>query len=346
MIDFNNINICPSTLQKGYTIYSPLALRYLFNRKEVSHILNFNRDKKNITNQNLLVENKTRISISGVQEKFSIKLDGKELQLTEKGGQYILKPIPHNSGALKNTDQMPANENLTMQIASQVFDIETAKNGLIFFNDGEIAYITKRFDVLSNGDRSLKEDFAVLSNKSIYEGGINFKYDSSYLAMANLIDTHISTAIVTKERLFVLAIFNYLFSNGDAHLKNFSVIDYLQNGIYQLAPAYDLLCTRLHINDSDIALEDGLYDGNHLHPSFAKYGSCYYDDFYTLGEMFKMRPQRIEHFLNLLTSKQEQVEDLVSRSYLNDEMKKMYLEFYYDKRKRLQTSYKKEYGVV
>ena len=346
MINFKNINICPSTLQQGYTTYSPLALRYLFNRREVSHILNFNRDKKNTNNQNLLVENKTRISISGVQEKFSVKLDGKDLQLTEKGGRYILKPIPHNSGALKNIDQMPANEHLTMQIASQVFDIETAKNGLIFFSDKEVAYITKRFDVLSSGERSLKEDFAVLSNKSIDEGGINFKYDSSYLEIASLIDTHISTAIITKERLFVLAIFNYLFSNGDAHLKNFSVIDYLQNGIYQLAPAYDLLCTRLHINDSDIALEDCLYKKDYEHPSFAKYGFYGYDDFYTLGEMFKMRPQRIEHFLNLFTSKKKQVEDLVSRSYLNDEMKKLYLEFYYDKLKRLQTSYQKEYVIV
>lgn len=346
MIDFRNINICPSTLQQSYTTYSPLALRYLFNRRDVSHFLKFNRDKKNTNNQKLLLENKTRISISGVQEKFSVKLDGRELQLTEKGGQYILKPIPYNSGALKNTSQMPANEHLTMQIASQVFDIETAKNGLIFFSDGEIAYLTKRFDVLSSGERSLKEDFAVLSNKSIEEGGINFKYNSSYLEMSNLIETHISTAIVTKERLFVLAIFNYLFTNGDAHLKNFSVIDYLQNGIYQLAPAYDLLCTRLHIDDGDFALEDRLYDGDIHHPSFAKYGFYGYDDFYTLGEMFKMRPQRIEHFLNLLTSKKEQVENLVSRSYLNDEMKELYLKFYYDKLGRLQTSYKKEYGKI
>ncbi len=59
--------------------------------------------------------------------------------------------------------------------------------------------------------------------------------------------------------------------------------------------------------------------------------------------MFKMRPQRIEHFLNLLTSKKEQVEDLVYRSYLNDEMKGLYLKFYYDKLGRLKTSYKKEY---
>lgn len=343
MNTLNTIKNCPSTLQKDYSTYSPLALRYLFNKKLVSHILNFNLDKKNTEYQNLLLESRTKISISGVQEKFSLKLVGTELQLTQKGGQYILKPIPHS---LKNVDQVPANEHLTMQIASQVFDIETAKNGLIFFNDGEVAYITKRFDVLSSGERSLKEDFAVLANKTIEDGGINFKYQSSYLEMANLIDKHISTAIVTKERLFALAIFNYLISNGDAHLKNFSVIDYLQNGVYQLAPAYDLLCTRLHINDGDFALEDRLYDGDYLYESYAKYGFHAYDDFYKLGEIFKMRSQRIEHFLNLFTSKKEQVEDLVSRSFLNDEMKQLYLKHYYDKRNRLKTSYKKEYGLL
>ena len=35
---------------------------------------------------------------------------------------------------------MPANEHLTMQIARQVYGIETAENALIFFNDGTPAY--------------------------------------------------------------------------------------------------------------------------------------------------------------------------------------------------------------
>jgi serine/threonine-protein kinase HipA len=339
----NSLNTCPSTLQQGFSTYSPLALRYLFNRKNVSHILNFNRDKNNNEQQKLLIEKRTSISISGVQEKFSLKLNKNILELTDKGGEYILKPIPHT---LLNVDSVPANEHLTMQIAEQIFNIETAKSGIIFFDDGQIAYITKRFDVMPNGSRSLKEDFASLLGKTGKNIGVNFKYESCYLEMAQVIEKYIPIALIAKEKLFVLAIFNYLFSNGDAHLKNFSVIDYLQNGIYQLAPAYDLLCTRLHINDSDIALEDGLYKNDYNHQSFAKYGFYAYDDFYTLGEMFKMRPQRIEHFLNLLTSKKEQVEDLVSRSYLNDEMKKLYLEFYYDKLKRLHTSYKKEYGIV
>lgn len=343
MIDYNNITICPSTLQQGFTTYSPLALRYLFDRKIVSHKLNFRRNGDNAEFQQLLLENKARISISGVQEKFSLKLKGKDLELTDKGGEYILKPIPHT---LANVKEVPANEHLTMQIAEQIFDIETAKNGLIFFDDGEISYITRRFDIMPNGKRSLKEDFASLSGKTSETFGKDFKYYGSYMEMANIIDKFIPAAVIAKEKLLVLAIFNYLFSNGDAHLKNFSVIDYKQNGVYQLAPAYDLMCTRLHIQDGDFALEDRLYDGDYEHQSFAKYGFYGYDDFYTLGELFKMRHQRIEHFLNLLTSKKEQVEDLVSRSYLNDEMKKLYLKLYYGKLERLKTSYKKEYGIV
>jgi len=72
------------------------------------------------------------MSISGVQEKFSVSLEKNKLRLISDGerGKYILKPIP-NSG--RKPDQMPANEHVTMQIARQVYGIETAENALIFF---------------------------------------------------------------------------------------------------------------------------------------------------------------------------------------------------------------------
>ena len=336
-----NIDNCPSSLQQGFSTYCPFAVRHLFNNKKVSHILNYTSLKKQSADQSIFREKQLHISISGYQEKYSLRLNKNKLEVTDKDGTHILKPIPQG---FDNVEQVPANEHLTMQIATQVYDINTAQNGLIFFKDGELAYIIKRFDVLPNGTRALKEDFASLLQQSEATIGKHYKNNGSYLTMAKAIDKIVSASSFAKEKLFVLAVFNYLFSNGDAHLKNFSVIDYQQNGVYQLAPAYDLLCTRLHINDNDIALEDGLYKKDYEHPSFAKYGFYGYDDFYTLGEMFKMRPQRIEHFLNLLTSKKEKVEDLVTRSYLNNEMKKLYLECYYDKLKRLQTSYKKEYG--
>ncbi len=335
------INNCPSLLTNGYTTYSPLALKHLFNGKKVSHILNYNSLTADENVENLFTEKQKHISISGYQKKFSLKLVKNNLEVVDKEGNYILKP---KSTGLKNVEQMPANENLTMQIAEKIFGIETAKNGLIFFKDGEAAYITKRFDVLPNGTRALKEDFASLLNKSELNNGKGYKIESSYLEMSELIDKYIPAALLSKEKLFALTIFNYLIGNGDAHLKNFAIIDYQQNGFYQLAPAYDLLCTRLHIGDSDMALTNGLYDGDHLHESFAKYGFYAYDDFFTLGEKMGIRTQRVEHFLNLLTNKKEQVEDLVSRSFLNDEMKEKYLGFYYDKLNRLKTSYKKEFN--
>jgi serine/threonine-protein kinase HipA len=57
-----------------------------------------------------------------------------------------------------------------------------------------------------------------------------------------------------------MILFNYIFSNGDAHLKNFSVIQ-SEQGDYTLKPVYDLLCTRIHSpSESDMAL-DLLTDG-------------------------------------------------------------------------------------
>ena len=35
------LNVCPSLLSEGYHTYSPLALRRLFNGKQVSHLLSF-----------------------------------------------------------------------------------------------------------------------------------------------------------------------------------------------------------------------------------------------------------------------------------------------------------------
>ncbi|MCU0340193.1 MAG: HipA domain-containing protein [Spirosomaceae bacterium] len=80
--------------------------------------------------------------------------------LQEEHGTYLLKPIPKIG---KNTNQMPANEHLTMQIGKQIYGIETAENALIFFRDGSPAYLTKRFDTDDTGARRAVEDFASLA---------------------------------------------------------------------------------------------------------------------------------------------------------------------------------------
>ncbi len=330
------LNICPSTLQDGYASYSPKALRHLFAGKKVSHALKYVVTDAKKEQRKLLTENRTRISISGVQEKFSMRLEKKELVLTDKMGEYILKPIPTD---LDNVEFVPANEHVTMQIASQVYKLDVAKNGIIFFEDGEPAYITKRFDIMPDGNRCLIEDFASLLQKtSENKSNKNFKYESSYLEIAKAIDIFLPSALIAKENLFKLCVFNYLFSNGDAHLKNFSVIDYLQDGQYQLAPAYDLLCTRLHVDDGDFALEDRLYEDDYKHPSFSIYGFHGYTDFYDFGIKMGLVPKRITQFLALFLSKINEVEALVTKCFLSEDLKELYLQYYHDKLKRLSTS--------
>ncbi len=333
------IDVCPGTLQEGHSTYSTTALRALFNGRKVAHQLTFSDLEARKDQRLRLQEARTRISISGVQEKYSIRQEKNRLLLTHAGGTHILKPIPTG---LEHADFVPANEHLTMQIAAQVYKLDVARNGLIFFagffEEGTPAYITRRFDVRPDGTRCLKEDFASLLQRTSMANGKNYKYDGSYLQMAEAIDRYIPAALIAKEKLFRQVIFNYLFSNGDAHLKNFSVVDYQQDGLYQLSPAYDLICTRLHIDDSDLALTDELYDGDHEHPSFAHYGCYTYDDFYDFGLKTGLMPRRITDFMALFLSGEEKVMALIARSFLSEDLKQLYRKHYLDKKRRLLTS--------
>jgi hypothetical protein len=159
-----DIKSCPGTLAPGYDTYSPEALRRMFDGGKVSHLLDFPNDE---SSRLLVDENVRRVSVSGVQEKMSAVVEEGKVRLVAEGlqGRYIIKPAPDDR-RLKNRDQMPANEHLTMQIARQVYGMETAENALIFFRNGEPAYITKRFDVGTGHTKIKQEDFASLMQKT------------------------------------------------------------------------------------------------------------------------------------------------------------------------------------
>ncbi len=335
MTPIENIQVCPGTLATGFTTYSPKCRREMFNGKKVSHVLPFPSPQQEGEQKRLFTENKTRISISGVQEKYSLKLVDKTLELTDHGGEYILKPIPTD---LMQVNQVPANEHLTMQIAAQVFKLPVAKNAFIFFNDGVPAYITKRFDVKADGSKCLKEDFASLAQVTNKNAGKNYKYDYTYEGIADLIDQYIPAAIKTKENFFQLVVFNYLFSNGDAHLKNFSRLDCSGIGDAFLSPAYDLINTRIHVDDSDLALTGGLYNDDYNYASYNTLGFYAFDDFLEFGKRIGLVPQRVKRMLLGFLQNEEQVLGLIKRSFLTNEVKSRYINLYNDKKKRLGNS--------
>ena len=83
--------------------------------------------------------------------------------------------------------------------------------------------------------------------------------------------------------------FNYLFSNGDAHLKNFSW-QQTESGDYLLSPAYDLINTSVHSpTDSFFALSDGLFSNDYETESFKVLGFYAFDDFYDFGLMIGIK---------------------------------------------------------
>lgn len=331
-----SIEFCPGTLTEGYKTYSNTALKRVFNGKKVSHILPYYSPSTNEITDELFEENRKRMSISGVQEKFSVLLEKNKLRLVIEGeqGQYILKPIP---GAGKNADQMPANEHLTMQIARQVFGIETAENALIFFKNGAPAYITKRFDVREDDsipsgqtEKLAQEDFASLAGRTPQTHGENYKYLGNYLELFELMKTHVPAYQVEAPKLYRLMLFNYLMSNGDAHLKNFSLIE-TTLGDFKLCPAYDLLNSRIHIEDKDFALEDGLL------PAKETKGKVR-EQFLKLGILAGISEKQVTKTIENLTQKSEEVKQLIQYSFLSDRFKRNYEQAYMTRLNKLTRS--------
>jgi serine/threonine-protein kinase HipA len=326
------IAVCPGTLKEGYSTYCPAVYRNLFNGRKVSHILNYMSPVRE-EDAELFLDNRRRISISGVQEKMSMVLDGNVLRLTREGeqGAYILKPVPRD---LKHVDQVPANEHLTMQIARQIFDLNVAENALIFFRDGTPAYLTKRFDIRSDGLKWGKEDFASLAGKTEKIAGQDYKYHFSYTEMSDLIKKYVPTWRVEMEKFFRVVVFNYLFSNGDAHLKNFALLE-TPDSDYTLSPFYDLINTRMHVDDTPFALDGGLFDRELRTNEYRRMGYPTGRDFRELAKVIGIPARRTDKLFVPFLEKSDEIEAMIERSFLSQSAKRGYAIDYMTRRNKL-----------
>lgn len=318
MIDIKH---CPSCLDEGFCTYSPKAARALFDGHNVSHQLDFDID--GLYNKPEIVEAMHRISVSGVQEKFPAVIERGIIRIASEDEQstYILKPAPWDE-TLRERKQIPANENLTMQIASQVYGILTAANGLCFSPKCQMVYITKRFDVLPDRSKMLMEDFAAVIGRNEQEDGKEFKYSACYEDIAIAIRKFVSAWMVDMERFFELVVFNYIYANGDDHLKNFSLI--LRGEDYRLAPAYDLLNTSLHVRGDDFGLDGGLSPNIPMSDVYVQTGHPCRLDFERFGGCIGLVKPRVDRILDKYMQLPESAIKLVGRSFLNDKMKRYY----------------------
>jgi len=275
------------------------------------------------------VEFAKRMSISGVQDKILLKFENKKLIPVASQGEYILKPAPFGEVGMSNPIDLPANEHLSMIISKKIFKIRTAECGLIRFSDGELAYITKRFDYVNAQEKFDQEDFASVLGVTPAKDGADYKYSSkTYIDCVKALKAYTPASMINILDFVKRIILNYLISNGDAHLKNFSLYSLPNKNDLMLTPNYDVLNTRYHIKNesSDIAME--LFDTNTK--EFDAIGFLSHQDFKKFATFAGLSQNQ---FISIIkqASNVEEVEKIVNRSYLSEEGKKFYIESYRDR---------------
>lgn len=321
------LTICPSTLAEGFQTYSPAALKLLFDGNQVSHILPFSSPNNDVADNEEYAKHVGRVSLSGVQPKAGLIV--KDHQLVRPSSlersRYILKPAPSSYALLERKD-CPANEHLSMQLASQVYHIETAPNALCLFSDGEPAYLTRRFDIAPDGSKYQQEDLASLAGLTKAHGGSDYKYSNlSYEECAELIGRYTTAPSIEILKFFRIVVFNYMILNDDAHLKNFSLIN-RGDGEYHLSPAYDLINTSLHLYEPRIfALDKGLFrEGMQLSDTHTVTRA----DFEEFGRRIGLTSRLVKRELDNFAAEQPLAKELISRSFLSEKLKRYYWQSY------------------
>ena len=130
---------CYQELEAGQKDFHPACAKRFFGKTEAP-VLPYSRDNINdLAKQSVL----SRITVPGVQTKLSMDVNkvGKDEpdRMTIMGlwGKYILKPKS------EEFPWLPEVEDLTMHLA-EIAKINVVPHTLIRFNDGEIAYLTRR----------------------------------------------------------------------------------------------------------------------------------------------------------------------------------------------------------
>ncbi len=236
---------CNGCLKENINGFCSACETKLFDRSKVPVQLIFNWNDI----QDRIMGQPAGFSISGVQPKGFIGRDKNKLLAPNRDikSMYIVKPFLDTRRELYKDS--PANEHLTMTIADQLFNIPTSKCGLVYFANGDPAYLTRRFDRDKKGNVLRQEDFVSVLNATPgpNDHGI-YKYNSfSYEDVGNRLNP-------TDQISFIrILVFNFLTGNGDVHLKNLSLLE-STGGDMLLSPSYDLMNTKLHINDPQIAM--------------------------------------------------------------------------------------------
>ena len=293
---------CYRPLEKGETDFHAKCAKKFFGTEKVP-VLDYTCEEL----EKLAIQViKDRTSLTGVQPKLSLHLNEHEgsqrLTIVGLWGNFICKP------QTVRLEQMPETEDLTMHLA-ELARIDVVPHTLMRMADNSLCYLTKRIDRSSTGEKVAMEDMCQLTERLT-----EHKYKSSYERIAKTIVQYSSMPKMDVTNFFEVILFSWITGNNDMHLKNFSLYE-LTDGIIRLTPAYDLL-NGVILNPKD--KEELALTLNGKKQKLKR------SDFILSGMMMGAEQKTIERLIRKYVKLLPEMEEVIDRSFLNDEFKDKY----------------------
>lgn len=185
----------------------------------------------------------TYSGISGMQPKVLVREVEVPQKVTHHGATHIVKSFDP-----QQYPELAANEFICTRGAAAA-GIDTPR---VQLSDNRQFLVVDRFDLAADGTYLGIEDFCVLDGRRSHG-----RYDGSYEGIAKRMTDYVSPRALAraKEQFALMVVYSCTVGNGDAHLKNFSVIYRHPEDEVTLSPAYDIVSTLPYIAKDTLALE-------------------------------------------------------------------------------------------
>lgn len=261
----------------------------------------------------------SNMAVTGVQAKLSLSVDRKNSKnrvkkLTVVGlyGDYILKPpsLYYN--------ELPELEDVTMHMAN-LCGLKVVPHSLVYLQDNTRCYITKRIDRTKKGKVHM-EDMCQLTERLTDD-----KYKGSYEQIGKTLLKYSLNPLLDVTNFYEFVLFSFFTGNADMHLKNFSLLQFGNEG-YLLAPAYDLVPTKLLL-DSD--KEELALTIN------AKKNKLNYTDFLKAFETNGLNKKVLDTTLQNFYYCKNEMFYILNKSFVSDKLKNDYYNLINSRYKRL-----------
>lgn len=295
---------CYRPLEKEEKDFHPKCAKKFFGTEKVPSLDYTCEDLEELAIQVI----KDQTSLTGVQPKLSLHLKEHEgsqrLTIVGLWGSFICKP------QTVLFDLMPETEDLTMHLA-ELAKIDVVPHTLMRMADGTLCYLTKRIDRTDSGEKIAMEDMCQLTERQT-----EHKYKSSYERIAKAIVQYSSIPKMDVTNFFEVVLFSWITGNNDMHLKNFSLFEPTETTI-RLTPAYDMLNAAIlnPKDDEELALTLN-----------GKKKKLKRSDFIAAGITMGVEQKSIERLIQKYVKLQPKMNELISKSFLNEKYKTEYIE--------------------